>query len=73
MAYGRDFARYARVVDVDVLNIGQRFHVFGQTIRRNDLGPIESAWLLAMLAVGALCYDFMRRTGRSPQVVPSGA
>jgi glycosyltransferase involved in cell wall biosynthesis len=73
MAYGRDFVRYARVVDVEVLNLGQRFHVFGQTIRRNDLGPIESAWLLAILAVGALCYDFMRRTGRSPQVVPSGA
>jgi hypothetical protein len=73
MDYGRDFNRYANLVEVDVLSFSQRFQVFGETIRRNRLGILQATGLLGMLAIGAICYDVMRRRGRNPQVAPSGA
>lgn len=73
MAYGRDFPRYAAVVDVEVLSITQRFRVFGRTVRRNGLGVLDGVRLFAVLVIGAVCYDVMRRMGQRAQPMPSGA
>jgi hypothetical protein len=69
IAYGRDFARYADIAGATTLNTAQRFEVFRRTKTQHRLGWFKRYWLLAILGVGAVCYDVMRRVGlyRRPQ------
>lgn len=64
MAYGRDFARYSGLAAARSLNTRQRFAVFARTVRRKGLGPLAGVRLLAILAVGAFCYELMRWRGK---------
>ncbi|HSJ64596.1 MAG TPA: glycosyltransferase [Gemmatimonadaceae bacterium] len=66
MTYGRDFPRYERLAGARTLDLKQRFQVFGRTVRRNRLGPIDTARLLAVLAVGAISYDVAKGRARVP-------
>jgi glycosyltransferase involved in cell wall biosynthesis len=68
ITYGTDFPRYASLSGASTLDANQRMTVFRRTVRRNRLGPVEAAWLLAMLAIGAAFYDGARRraTRRQP-------
>jgi glycosyltransferase involved in cell wall biosynthesis len=66
MTYGRDFPRYAKLAGARTLDAKQRFEVFGRTVRRNRLGPIDTGRLLAILAVGAVSYELAKRRARRP-------
>jgi glycosyltransferase involved in cell wall biosynthesis len=59
--YGSDFPRYAQLASAETLGMRQRFRVYANAVRRNRLGPLDSAALLALLGVGAICYDVSRR------------
>jgi glycosyltransferase involved in cell wall biosynthesis len=59
--YGRDFPRYAALASARTLDTSQRIRVFARTVRRQRLGPLDAAYLLGLLAIGALCYDLARR------------
>lgn len=63
IAYGRDFARYAELAGAATLSTAQRFEVFRRTRERHRLGWLDRARLLAILGVGAVCYDVMCRVG----------
>jgi glycosyltransferase involved in cell wall biosynthesis len=66
MTYGRDFPRYQKLAGARTLDVKQRFKVFGRTVRRNQLGLLDTVRLLAVLAVGAVSYDVAKRRGREP-------
>lgn len=68
VTYGTDFPRYADLAGASTLDSQQRLAVFRRTVRRNRLGPIESAWLLAILAIGAIFYDGSRRRATRRQL-----
>ena len=61
--YGRDYARYADLAGAETLNTAQRFEVFRRTREHHQLGWFQQVRLLAILGVGAVCYDIMRRVG----------
>jgi cellulose synthase/poly-beta-1,6-N-acetylglucosamine synthase-like glycosyltransferase len=70
--YGRDYARYVDLSGSRSLSMSQRFLVFGRLVRRNGLGPLQAALLLAVLGVGMLTYDFERFLAlRRRQAAPS--
>jgi glycosyltransferase involved in cell wall biosynthesis len=66
LTYGRDFPRYEKLAGARTLDAKQRFQVFGRTVRRNRLGLVDTARLLAVLAVGAVSYDVAKRRAREP-------
>ena len=63
ITYGRDYARYADIAGAATLSTAQRFEVFRRTRERQGLGWGQRLRLLAILGVGAVCYDVMRRIG----------
>ena len=65
MTYGNDFPRYASIAGARTLIVRQRFQVFGRTVRRNRLNAFEAARLLAVLGIGAVCYDVARRWSKA--------
>jgi glycosyltransferase involved in cell wall biosynthesis len=67
LAYGSDFPRYARIADAHTLNAKQRLLVFGRTVRRNRLGFFDAVRLLAILGIGAICYELARLMGPKGQ------
>lgn len=73
ITYGRDFPRYAAIAGARTLDARQRFHVFGRTVRNHRLGSLDAARLLAVLGIGAICYDVARRRSSAGQPDPSPA
>jgi glycosyltransferase involved in cell wall biosynthesis len=70
IAYGRDFPRYASIAGARTLDAKQRLLVFRRTVRANRLGPVDSAVLLGLLAIGAICYESARLRGAKGQPTP---
>lgn len=73
VAYGTDFHRYANLAGASILDANQRVTVFRRTVRRNRLGTIDAALLLAILAIGAVFYDGARRRAKRRQLAPTAA
>jgi hypothetical protein len=64
MIYGRDFNRYGKIAAVRPLNASERMEIFRRTVRNRGYSLPRAAYLFAVLSVGALCYEFVRRFGR---------
>lgn len=58
--YGCDLHRYADLANVRPLNTRERFAVFRKAVRSYGYSPATTAYLLALLTLGAVSYD----TGR---------
>jgi glycosyltransferase involved in cell wall biosynthesis len=58
--YGRDYRRYAAVADVQPLSYRLRWEIFRRATRGRGYSALQSAMLLALLAIGALNYDVSR-------------
>ena len=59
-AYGADFIRYADIAGASTLNAQQRLAVFGRTVRKNGLGPLDAVVLFGFLTLGAASYEVSR-------------
>lgn len=70
IAYGGDFSRYAQLARARTLDARQRWLVFRRTVRKNQLGLIDSLRLLATLTIGAVCYELARLKGPSAPPAP---
>lgn len=64
--YGRDLNRYAQIANARPLNFSERFQVFRRSIRRYGYSPLSSAYLLTLLAMGVISYEFGRLRGARP-------
>jgi glycosyltransferase involved in cell wall biosynthesis len=58
--YGSDFRRYGKITGTRPLRMSERFAIFRRVVRNRRYAPVDALFLLAVLAVGALCYDVAR-------------
>jgi len=59
--YGASNERLSREVDFRPLSSVQRFRVLASAVRRRRIGPLQAAWLAALLVPGAIAYERARR------------
>jgi glycosyltransferase involved in cell wall biosynthesis len=60
IVYGRDYPRYAELASARVLGMRERLQIFRRVLRGRSHAAGEAVALLAVLTVGALCYDGSR-------------
>jgi glycosyltransferase involved in cell wall biosynthesis len=58
--YGRDFQRYNQFAACRPLNTSERLQIFKNAIKKRKYSFAKSAFLLALLFMGALSYEFGR-------------
>ncbi|MBW2494187.1 MAG: glycosyltransferase family 2 protein [Deltaproteobacteria bacterium] len=58
--YGKDFRRYKESAGARPLRTSERFSIFRHVVRNRRYSPVDTLFLLAILVVGALCYDVAR-------------